>query len=156
MDIIDGLSFYEFTLLILGVILFIVLLIILLMYVKQQRSLKALIPFFVFPIIMVGFSGYQKITYDNGVLSVEKTQEAVAKNPNDTTARKELKIALSNLNDKNISNPQTHILISKGYAVLGDTISALTSVNKALLTDSKLVEAKKLFIKFDKPRFRTH
>jgi hypothetical protein len=154
MKIPDGVNFYEFVLLILGVVLFIVLLFILITNIWQRRSPKSLIPFFIFPIIMIGFPGIKKISYENGVLTLETAQEKLAEDPNNSQTKEEIKEALSDLKNKNISNPQTLLRISKGYASIGDTINALTFIEKALVNDPKLTEAKKLKIKYNNPNVR--
>jgi tetratricopeptide (TPR) repeat protein len=150
----DGLKFYEFILLILGVVLFIVLLVILIIYVIQKRAIKGLISFFILPLIMIVYPSIQKITFDNGVVTIEKATEKLKDNPNDTEAKTELNDALGNMQVENISDPQTLTKISKGYATIGDTVSALTFVEKAKLNDPKLDEANKLYKKFNKPAVR--
>ena len=154
MQIPDGLYIYEFVLLVLGVILFIALLIMLIIFAAQKRSFKGLLPFFILPIVMIGFPGYQKFSYDNGVITIEKLQRKLAESPNDSQARQELKDALVNIENKNISNPETLVKVSKGYATIGDSVAALTFIDKALSLDSTLTEAKQIRNKLDKPNVR--
>lgn len=144
MTVPEGLFFYEYVLLILGVVLFAVLLIMLVIYTIQKRSLKGLLPFFTLPIVMVGFPGYEKITFDNGVVTIEKLNSELARNPEDATISNELEKALSEVEERPASDPKTNLVIAKGHAGIGDTLKALAYVDKAIQEDSESVEAKKL------------
>ncbi len=150
----DGISFYEFVLLLLGVLLFLVLLLFLIRDKMRDHPIATLLPWFLIPIIMIGYPAIQKITFDNNTITIEKAQSILSKIPNDIKAKQDMKEALSNIQDKNISNPQTLITVSKGYATLGDTVNALTYVEKAIQEDPKLNEANKLYAKFNKPEVR--
>jgi len=150
----DGISFYEFVLLLLGVLLFLVLLLFLIRDKMRDHPIATLLPWFLIPIIMIGYPAIQKITFDNNTITIEKAQSILSKTPNDIKAKQDMKEALSNIQDKNISNPQTLITVSKGYATLGDTVNALTYVEKAIQEDPKLNEANKLYAKFNKPEVR--
>lgn len=151
MQILDGLNFYEFVLLLLGVILFAVILIVLIIYVIQKRPLKGLLAFFILPVVMIGYPGYQKISFDNGVITIEKAQKKLESNPNDVKSRQALENALSNVENKNISNPKTLVDIGKGYAVLGDSANALRFVEKALKNNPAQYDAVNIFNKLNGP-----
>ncbi len=62
--------FYEFVLLILGAIMFIVLLILLFVLVKTGNEKKILLAFFLLSLLMIGFQGIQKIQSDIGAISL--------------------------------------------------------------------------------------
>ncbi|MEO8399370.1 MAG: hypothetical protein ABI550_06075, partial [Ignavibacteriaceae bacterium] len=144
MQIPDGLYFYEFILLILGVLLFTALLIILIIYAAKGRELKVLLPFFIIPILMIGFPGYQKISYDNGVVTIEKKLEELAKNPSDSSARKDIQNTIADIENRPTSNTETLINVGKGSAAVGDTVKALSFINDAIKLEPNLSEAKRL------------
>lgn len=154
MQIPDGLHMYEFVLLIMGVLLFVTLLILLIVFAIQRRALKGLIPFFIFPIAMVGFPGYQKISYENGIVTIEKLTQEVTANPADSTARAELTQTLHDIDRQTISTPSTLLKISKAQAAIGDTVSALRTVESAMHSAVASPEGKRLERLYGSPRVR--
>ena len=146
--------FYEFILLILGSILFLALLIILIIYAVKSRPLKGLLPFFIIPILMIGYPGYQKISYDNGVVTIEKQLKEVANNPSDSTARKNLEQTLSEIQERPTTNTKVLVDAGKASAVIGDTLKALSFLKNALQIKPDLIEANNLKKKYSTPRVR--
>ncbi|MGA9365514.1 MAG: hypothetical protein WBW16_14215 [Bacteroidota bacterium] len=138
MSLPDGMYLYEFVLLILGVLLFLVLLTVLIFFVAQKRPLKVLSTFFVFPIVMIGFPGYQKITFDKDVITIEKSTHELSSNPSNAEARQELQKTLASVEPRSTSNPSILLKIGQGQAALGDTIKALNVVDSALHLDPKV------------------
>jgi len=63
----------EVVLLILGIVLFVVLVIAFFYQLTHQRSLAALLGFFI-PVVMIGYPTITSIQYENGVLTVQKPQ----------------------------------------------------------------------------------
>jgi hypothetical protein len=150
----DGLHLYEFVLLLMGVLLFVTLLVLLVVFAVQRRALKGLIPFFLFPIAMVGFPGYQKISYENGIVTIEKLTQELTENPADSTARAELEQTLAEIDDKTVSTPSTLLKISKAQAAIGDTVKALRTIENAMMEQPSSVEGKRLERLFGSPRVR--
>jgi len=62
----------EVVLLILGIVLFVVLVIAFFYQLTHQRSLPALLGFFILPVVMIGYPAITSIQYENGVLTVQK------------------------------------------------------------------------------------
>ena len=149
MKTIDGLYFYEFILLVLGVLLFITMLVILIVFVIQRRGLKELIIFFFLPVIMIGYPSIQKIKYENGVISLEKQAKEVALDPKNNEARNNLKQTLEEIENRPSSNSKSLVTFGKAQAVLGDTVKAEKFVDRALRISPNLSEAKKLQSQFN-------
>ncbi|MDH3252649.1 MAG: hypothetical protein OEM41_07640 [Ignavibacteria bacterium] len=154
MQIPDGLHTYEFVLLLMGVLLFVTLLVLLVVFAVQRRALKGLIPFFVFPIAMVGFPGYQKISFENGIVTIEKLTQELAENPADSSARAELENTLAEIGDKNVTTPATLLKISKAQAAIGDTVKALRTVEAVMDNEPASSEGKRLERLFGTPRVK--
>jgi cytochrome c-type biogenesis protein CcmH/NrfG len=151
MQLPDGMYLYEFVLLILGVLLFVVLLIVLIFFAAQKRPLKVLSTFFVFPIVMIGFPSYQKITFDKDVITIEKTAHELSTNPTNVAARQELQKTLASVEARSESNPQILLKIGQAQAALGDTIKALTVVDSALRLNPKVPDGILLKNEFSAP-----
>lgn len=150
----DGMYYYEYVLLLLGIVLFFVLLILLIIYAIQRRSFKTLLPAFLFPIIMIGYPGFQKISYENGIITMEKNSRQLASNPKDSVARNDLKSSLDKVESRPSRNPGTLVNIGKGYAAIGDTIKAIDVVDKAVAVDPGAIEAKQLKTLWNTPGIR--
>jgi len=125
MQVIEGLFHYELILLILGVILFITMLIILIIFAVKGRPFKGLLAFFILPIVMIGFPSYQKITFDNGVVTAEKYARQLSENPADSTLRNKLQETMNNIENRPVSEPSTLLKLSKATLTLGDTVKAI-------------------------------
>jgi hypothetical protein len=150
MKIFNGLTGGEIILLVLGIILFLALLFILIYMVLNKRNFKYLIGFFLVPVLMIGFSSIKKISYDNGVIDIEKETKQVNNNPNDKVARKILFENIENMESRASSDPSALVTISKARLSLGDTVKAHQSVNKAFKLKPDLVPARNLKISLDK------
>ena len=51
----DGLHSYEVVLMVLGIVMFVMLAAVMFLYVYRERKLTALLPFFMLPVVMIGF-----------------------------------------------------------------------------------------------------
>jgi len=87
---------------------------------------------------MIGFPGYQKITFDKDVLTIEKSVHSLSSNPSNAEARQELQKTLASVEPRTTSNPSILLKIGHGQAALGDTIKALNVVDSALHLDPKV------------------
>ena len=66
MELFHGLYNYEIVLMVAGILFFIFLVLLLAYLVVKGKEYKQMLAFFVFPVIMIGFPGVKKISYDNG------------------------------------------------------------------------------------------
>jgi tetratricopeptide (TPR) repeat protein len=141
----DGLYLFEWVLMALGVILFVVLVIAFL----HKRSIGVLLGFFMVPIAMIGYPSLQSIQISDGKVSLEKKADAVLANPADPTARKELQQQVEKLRSRPFSDPATLTVLSKAEFALGNDQVAKNNLEKALQKDPQLPAAKQLQIKID-------
>ena len=145
----DGLYLFEWVLMALGVILFIVLVIAFFYQLTHNRSVGMLLAFFMVPIAMIGYPSLQSIQISDNKISLEKKADAVLANPADTTARNELQQQVEKLNSRSFSDPTTLTALSKAQFALGDDQVAKNNLEKALQKDPQLPAAKQLQIKID-------
>ncbi len=145
----DGLYLFEWVLMALGVILFIVLVIAFFYQLTHNRSVGMLLAFFMVPIAMIGYPSLQSIQISDNKVSLEKKADAVLANPADTTARKELQQQVEKLRSRSFSDPATLTTISKAEFALGNDQVAKNNLEKALQKDPQLPAAKQLQIKID-------
>jgi len=145
----DGLYLFEWVLMALGVILFIVLVIAFFYQLTHNRSVGMLLAFFMVPIAMIGYPSLQSIQISDNKVSLEKKADAVLANPADTTARKDLQQQVEKLRSRPFSDPATLTTISKAEFALGDDQVAKNNLGKALQKDPQLPAAKQLQIKID-------
>jgi tetratricopeptide (TPR) repeat protein len=145
----DGLYLFEWVLMALGVILFIVLVIAFFYQLTHNRSVGMLLAFFLVPIAMIGYPSLQSIQISDNKVSLEKKADAVLANPADTTARNELQQQVEKLRSRSFSDPATLTTISKAEFALGDDQVAKNNLGKALQKDPQLPAAKQLQIKID-------
>jgi tetratricopeptide (TPR) repeat protein len=152
MQVFEGLFFYELILLILGVILFITMLIILIIFAVKGKSFKGLLAFFILPIVMIGFPGYQKITFDNGVITAEKYARQLNENPADNTLRNKLQETMNNIENRPVSEPSTLLKLSKATLTLGDTVKAIRLAEDVLEKKPDSQDARQLIKENSTPR----
>ena len=120
MDIFEGLKSHERILLVMGMVLFVALLFLLIYYAVKRVPFKGFLPFFLIPIVMVGFPGIQKITFDNGIVGIEKLTEEVEQDPTNTTAKKELETRLKAIENRPISQSANLKILERAYSAVGN------------------------------------
>jgi hypothetical protein len=145
----DGLYLFEWVLLVLGVILFVVLVIAFFYQLVHNRSVGVLLAFFIIPIAMIGYSSLQSIQISDNTVSLEKKTDAVLSNPADSTARTELQQQVDKLRSRPYSDPATLTVLAKADFALGNDQAAKSNLEKALQKDPQLQTAKQLQIKID-------
>jgi hypothetical protein len=145
----DGLYFFEWVLLVLGVILFVVLVIGFFYQLTHKRGVGVLLGFFMVPIAMIGYPGLQSIQIEEGKVSLEKKTEAVLADPANPADRKELQQQVDKLSNRPFSDPATLTVLSKADFVLGNDQVAKNNLDKALLKNPGLTAAKELRTKMD-------
>lgn len=119
----EGLYLAEIILMVCGVILFGVLMRAL---VKGKSSI-ALVPLFLISIAMIGWSGIQKVEFENGKLAIIKLSEELSENPDSKEIRTELEVAVAEVGrrvglagkaEADALDPNTLLILAKGNLVL--------------------------------------
>jgi tetratricopeptide (TPR) repeat protein len=139
MTVFEGLSFFEIVLLCMGVFLFIVLVFLLVWNALKQKPYKSLLPFFILPIAMIGYSSIKSVDYKGFVLTLQNATDSVTANPGDTTARTNLRTVLSNIEEKGkslFSSPSAVVNIAQAHLSLGNYDSATHYLGVAASLDS--------------------
>ncbi len=140
----EGLYPYEKVLMVLGISLFAILAAVLVVYVFQKRGLTTLFPFFLLPVMMIGFPAFQKIRFENGIVELEKYHQKVTQNPGDGKARAQLKASLEQVTARPFTDPKKNLIVAEAYKALGQSKPALERVNAALKINPRLPEAVRL------------
>ncbi len=133
----------EVVLLILGIVLFVVLVIAFFYQLTHQRSLAALLGFFI-PVVMIGYPTITSIQYENGVLTVQKTTERVLDNPADPQSRQALEEKVQQIASRASSSPPDAVTLAKAQFALGHEQEAEQNLQKALEAKADLPEALQL------------
>ncbi len=128
---INGLYFWEIFMLIGGGLLCLVSIGLLVASFIKRRNMKAILPYLAASIVMIGFSSFKKIQYENGVIAVEMNQKAAANNPQDPEIRKDLTRELAAISDRPTTDPKVLLSIAQGQAAVGDTTRAEHFLNAA-------------------------
>jgi tetratricopeptide (TPR) repeat protein len=145
----DGLYLFEWVLMALGVILFVVLVIGFFYQLTHKGNIGVLLGFFMVPIAMIGYPSLQSIQINDGKVSLEKKADAVLANPADPKARKDLQQQVEKFSSRSFSDPATLTALSKAQFVLGNDEVAKNNLEKALQKDPQLPAAKQLQLKIE-------
>ncbi len=131
MKFFDGLYSYEFVLLVLGVLLFLVALVVFVVLVMRGRPFANLLGFFVLPIVMIGFPAFKSFEFSNGVFKVEKETHDLQQDPTNKTLRESLASDVARLSPRPSSDPAVIATIAHALIALGRNEEARASFNKA-------------------------
>ena len=126
----DGLLLYEITLLLLGVILFIILSIGLMYYIIKKEQLKKLLGFFILPIIMIGYPSIKEISISKDRIALTRYQQQYIENPQDSVAKQKVEEITEKL-ERRASEPKDILQISKSNLLLGNNTKAVNLAEKA-------------------------
>lgn len=148
-DFFEGLYFYEVVLLILGVVLFVMLVIGFFYQLTHKRSIASLLPFFILPIAMIGYSSVKKIQIKDGLVAIDTTNQQLQENPTDPALRHTLQQQVAKMAARPMSNPQSMVLIAKAQYSLGDEEASISNMRRALQADPKTPAALELQQKID-------
>ena len=140
----EGLHSYEVVLMMMGIVMFVMLAAVMFLYVHRGHKLTTLLPFFMLPVVMIGFPAFQKISFANDVVSVEKNVEKLAENPGDANARRHLAETVKQLEQRPIKDPKTNLTLARAYKTLGRADRAAERVDSALKVNPNLSEAIRL------------
>jgi hypothetical protein len=83
MSLFDGLYPYEVVLLILGALFFLLLAVLLVLLVVRGKPYTGMLAFFAIPIVMIGYSSIQEITFQDGAVTIQKTTAQLQAAPTD-------------------------------------------------------------------------
>ena len=140
-ELLDGLLLYEITLLILGVILFLILSIGLLYYIIKKEQIAKLLFFFFIPIVMIGYPSITQITISNDKIELSKLHNKVMENPDDSVAVQKMEQLTEKL-EKRASTTKDLVQLSTSNLMLGNNEKAETLADKALTRENTNVEAR--------------
>jgi hypothetical protein len=136
-DLFKNMPSYETILVIMAIPLFLILIFLLIWCVIKKRTITALLPFFLLPIIMVAYPAIKSVKVGNIVIDntsqVEKLTGIVSNNPGDTVAVAKLKNAVVQLkNTKGVEQSGNALLaIANAQIAIGRYDSASLYLNKA-------------------------
>lgn len=119
--LLEGMFLYEIVLLLLGVLLFIVVLVILVIKTLTGQPITVVMPFFVLPVLMIGFPGIQNFKFMNGLAEVEMRAEEITKNPGNKELEKKQKLQIELLSSRPIRHPENQLIMAEAY----ESINAL-------------------------------
>lgn len=124
---------YEILLTVMGIVAFLVLIFLLIWIVVKGRSVAALLPFFIIPIVMVGYPTVKSIKIGGIIVEVNDQAKIVQNNPGDPVAVKNLKASLEELKNRAGFSTNGNALLASANAqiALGEYDSASLYLNKA-------------------------
>ena len=134
-NIFDGLLLYEVTLLILGVILFLILSIGLLYYIIKKEQIAKLLAFFIIPIVMIGYPSINQISISNDKIELTKYQQQLIDNPDDSVAMKKVEKITEKLEER-ATSPKDLVQVSTSNLLMGNNVKAVKLADKALSLDT--------------------
>ncbi|WP_262248782.1 hypothetical protein [Parapedobacter soli] len=140
----DGLQLHEILLFVLGSLLFLVLLILLVLYAQRRQKLNILLPFFIIPVVMIGWSSIAKIQFNEAGLALEKTLREYETNPKDTATRELLQANVTELETKGVKDPKTLMNLARANYLLGKDQHALQTIDKIPESEKVILGADKL------------
>jgi tetratricopeptide (TPR) repeat protein len=149
MSFFDGLYPYEVAMLVAGTLMFLALLFAFVFYLVKAKPLSKLLPFFVIPILMIGFPSIKSFRLQGDLIVIEKMTRQVEQNPADKSSREQLAGAVQRLSVRPLSNPKTLTAMAHAQLLLGDDTSARTTLDKALKADPNSAEARQLKKRID-------
>jgi hypothetical protein len=140
-ELFDGLLLYEITLLILGVILFLILSIGLLYYIIKKEQIAKLLFFFFIPIVMIGYPSITQISISKDKIELTKLQNQVLDDPEDSVAVRKMEQLTEKL-EKRASTPEDLVQVGTSNLLLGNNKKAASLADKALTKDNTSAEAR--------------
>ena len=90
------------------------------------------------------FPAIQKISYEEGKVTLYTNLRCVSTEPKNENARTELKASINKIEQRSISNPETSLKVALGYQELYDPKLALMRVDSLLRVNPNLIEETKL------------
>jgi len=130
----EGLSFFETVLLFMGVFLFVVLVFLLVWNVIKQKPFKALLGFFILPIVMIGYSSIKSFEWKGITVNLQNATDSLNADPGNTTLRNTVTSILSQIEEKGktlLSSATATATVAQAHASLGNYDSASHYLNVA-------------------------
>jgi len=90
--------------------------------------------FFAIPIVMIGYSSIQAITFQNGTVTIQKTTEQLQAAPTDATVRSNLANQVASLASRPTADPTALASIAGAQFALGNRTDAEATLQKAMQT----------------------
>lgn len=141
MSFFDGLYSYQIVLMVLGIILFFVFVGAFVALMIKGKPYVKLLPFFLLPIVMIGYPGIESVSYQNGVVTITNATESLQQNPTDNTLRQTLQTAVDKTASRPTTNPDTITAIAAAQFALGDHQAAEAKLKTALEKSPQLPAA---------------
>ena len=117
------------------------LLVALIVFVIRNKSITALLPFFVLTIVMIGFPSYQSIQISKDGVTLQKDVDQLKANPTDTALRETVSTQVAKLSARPMQDSTLVTAIASAQIALGDNQAAQTNVAKALALSPQLPAA---------------
>jgi tetratricopeptide (TPR) repeat protein len=145
----DGMYPFEIILLVAGGLLFVVLLIAFLRQLFNNQSYKALLPFFLVAVLMIGFPAVSSVKAINGLIEIDKKTHDLQEHPGDSALRASLQSDVNKLSTRPFKSPQTVATLARAQFAVGQEEQAKQNLDKALSADPNLKPAQELKAKID-------
>lgn len=139
----EGLYYYEWILLILGIPFFLILVYFLIRKIMQNQPVKQLTVYFLISIAMIAYPSIKKIEFEGLKIELWNRATNARNSPTDTVARAEFEESVEQLGSRPLS-VQTEIIIAEGYEALDEKQKAMKRVDSILERRPELSRAKDL------------
>jgi|GEM_PF-4499000 hypothetical protein len=128
-----GMLPFQIILAVMGVLVLLVLLFILVWNVVKQRAITTFLPFFIIPVIMVGYPSIKSVQFFDAILNMNEQTNVVNNNVQDSTARASLetKVAALKSDTRSQSSAKALASIARAQVALGEYDSAAIYVQQA-------------------------
>jgi tetratricopeptide (TPR) repeat protein len=128
-----SLLLYELVLLIAGAILFLALVFMLVYSLMNNKPIKNVFWFFIFPVIMMGFPALQSFTFDKGKIEIKKLTAEVKNDPENEEKRAELEKAIETINPIRIEkDAEASATIAEAQLELGNIPESEKAIQNSL------------------------
>lgn len=129
----EGLMLHDIILMVLGTLMFLVLLGGLVLQILRHEPIgKLQLIGFVIPALMIAYPSIQKVAFSKSVVELEKITRDVVRNPQDSSAMKELEKKVQAVEDRRPTTPETLAQLSKSNYALGNKDKARAYADSAL------------------------
>lgn len=149
MSLFNGLYPYEVVLLVLGALFFLLLAVLLVVLVVRGKPYIGMLGFFAIPIAMIGYPSIQKVSFQDGAVTIEKTTEQLQAAPTDTALRTNLEKQVASLASRPTADPGALTNIAKAQFALGHHADAAATLQKVLQMAPALPQAMALKQRMD-------
>lgn len=126
----SGMLPFEIVLLMMGVVAFAALIFLLIWNSIKKQKIISLLPFFLIPVLLVGYPSVQSVQFNNDGLTIQKYTQAVMQDPTDTAATRVLNEKLEAYK----SNPSRVMHNAGALTTIANAQLALGNLDSARLT----------------------